>query len=122
MNKKMECKVRDEPENDTIIFVTDHDGREHALPALEGWRVMEVIRDWGIGLKAECGGAGVCATCHVFVEDEWLDRLEPPSDDEIQKLDEATAVESRSRLCCQILISREMHGMRLRLAPGSEAA
>jgi len=37
----------------TILFVVDHDGREHVLPALEGWRVMEIIRDWGVGIKAE---------------------------------------------------------------------
>ena len=45
------------------IHVVDHDGKEHALQALEGWRVMEIIRDWGIGVKAECGGACACATC-----------------------------------------------------------
>ncbi|MCX7307324.1 MAG: ferredoxin, partial [Afipia sp.] len=39
------------------LLVTDHDGREHQLEALEGWRVMEVIRDWGLPIKAECGGA-----------------------------------------------------------------
>lgn len=122
MNANLECDVSETAENETIIFVTDYEGREHALPALEGWRVMEVIRDWGIGLKAECGGAGVCATCHVFVDDEWLDRLEPPTNDELGKLDEAPAAEPRSRLCCQILVSRKINGIRLRLAPGSEAA
>ncbi len=122
MNKKMERKVRDEPENETIIFVTDHEGREHALPALDGWRVMEVIRDWGLSLKPECGGAGVCATCHVFIDDAWLDRLEPPSDDELGTLDETPAAENRSRLCCQILVSPGINGIRLQLAPGSEAA
>jgi len=106
--------------SDTIIFVTDHDGREHALPALEGWRVMEVIRDWGIKLKAECGGACACGTCHVYVDEAWLPRLHPPTDEEVDRLDDAFAVEETSRLCCQILVSPETNGLRMRLAPGSK--
>jgi 2Fe-2S ferredoxin len=102
------------------IHVVDHDGKEHALRALEGWRIMEIIRDWGIGVKAECGGACACATCHVYVDESWLDRLHPPTDDEIDRLDDAMAVERRSRLSCQILMSPELDGLRLRLAPGSE--
>ena len=53
------------------IKVIDHHGTEHTLEALEGWRVMEVIRDWDVGIKAECGGACACATCHVYVDPEW---------------------------------------------------
>ena len=66
------------------LFVTDHAGVDHELEALEGWRVMEVIRDWGVGIKAECGGACACATCHVYVDPEWLDRLVPQIDKEIE--------------------------------------
>jgi 2Fe-2S ferredoxin len=112
--------MRETAENETLVFVTDHDGREHALPALEGWRVMEVMRDWGVGLKAQCGGACACATCHVYVDDEWLDRLQPPTDEEIDRLDEAPAVRHSSRLSCQILVSQDISGLRVRLAPGSE--
>lgn len=122
MNVRLECNVSEPAEKETIIFVTDHEGHEHALPALDGWRVMEVIRDWGIGLKAECGGAGLCATCHVFIDGAWFDRLEPPTEDEIDKLDEAAQAQPCSRLSCQILVSQKINGMRLRLAPGSEAA
>jgi len=106
--------------DEAFIFVTDHEGHEHALPALDGWRVMEVIRDWGIGLKAECGGAGICSTCHVYVDESWVDRLHPPTDDEAGTLDEAPAVRPESRLCCQILMSPELNGLRVKLAPGSE--
>jgi len=45
--------------DDMKLIVTDRDGREHVLEALEGWRVMEVIRDWGVPMKAECGGSGI---------------------------------------------------------------
>ena len=106
--------------NETVLVVVDHDGREHALPALEGWRVMEVIRDWGIELKAACGGACACATCHIYVDERWHDRLLPPSEEENDRLDEAPMVERTSRLACQIIISSDISGMRVRLAPGSE--
>jgi 2Fe-2S ferredoxin len=103
------------------IFVVDHDGNEHALAAAEGWRVMEIIRDWGVALKAECGGACACATCHVYVDENWLKRLHPPSDEEAGQLDTAPAVDANSRLACQILMVPEFDGLRVRLAPGSEA-
>jgi 2Fe-2S ferredoxin len=102
------------------IYVTDFDGVEHELEALEGWRVMEVIRDWGIGIKAECGGACACATCHVYVAPEWMGRLVPAEQEEDDQLDMALAVEPNSRLSCQILMRPDLDGLRLTLAPGSE--
>ncbi|MBI3700971.1 MAG: 2Fe-2S iron-sulfur cluster binding domain-containing protein [Afipia sp.] len=102
------------------LLVTDHDGQEHKLEALEGWRVMEVIRDWGLPIKAECGGACSCATCHVYIDNEWLPKLAPPQEEEVDRLDGAFFVESNSRLACQILVTPEMDGMRLTLAPGTE--
>ncbi|MBN9434879.1 MAG: 2Fe-2S iron-sulfur cluster binding domain-containing protein [Bosea sp.] len=102
------------------LFVTDQDGGEHELEALEGWRVMEVIRDWGLPIKAECGGALACATCHVYVDPDWLDRLVPMSEEEEERLDDAMMVKSNSRLSCQILMSDELDGLRVTLAPGSE--
>ena len=104
-----------------FLLVVDHRGREHALPAIDGWRVMEVIRDWGIGLKASCGGACACAGCHVYVDQSWIERLHPPTAEEEDRLDEAFGVEPSSRLCCQILMSSDISGLRVRLAPGSEA-
>lgn len=99
------------------LLVTDRQGKEHSLEAIEGWRVMEVIRDWGMPIKAECGGACSCATCHIYVDPTWLDRLNPPSLEELQQLDTAYAVESNSRLACQIMVTPEMDGMRVTLAP-----
>jgi 2Fe-2S ferredoxin len=102
------------------ILVIDHDGAEHRLPAEEGWRVMEVIRDWGLDIKAECGGACACATCHVHIDAAWSKQLPPPSDEEIDMLDGAFDVTDFSRLSCQILLTPEMDGLRVRLAPGTE--
>jgi 2Fe-2S ferredoxin len=102
------------------LLVTDRDGHEHRLEAIEGWRVMEVIRDWGMPIKAECGGACSCATCHIYVDPEWLGRLYPPTEEELDQLDTAYAVETNSRLACQILMTPEMDGMRVTLAPAME--
>ena len=102
------------------IHVTDHHGAEHRLPAEEGWRAMEVIRDWGLALKAECGGACACATCHVHVDPQWAAQLLPPTEEEIDMLDGAFDVTETSRLSCQILLTPDLDGLRLRLAPGTE--
>ena len=102
------------------IHVTDQAGIRHTLEALEGWRVMEVIRDWGIDIKAECGGACACGTCHVYVAAEWAAKLFPPREEEVDMLDSAFDVRSNSRLSCQILMSDALDGLEVTLAPGTE--
>ena len=99
-----------------IIHVTDQAGENHELEGLEGWRVMEVIRDWGLNIKAECGGSCACATCHVFVDAEWQGRLNPPTDEEEDMLDTLPDVEANSRLSCQILMSEDLDGLKVTLA------
>src|SRR6478735_2788348 len=101
------------------IKVKMPDGTVHRLEALEGWRVMEVIRDWGVPIKAECGGACACATCHVWVGERWIDKLTPPSDEELEMLDGAFHVDERSRLCCQIIMNETLDGLEVELAPES---
>jgi 2Fe-2S ferredoxin len=102
------------------IVCTDRDGEVHTLPALEGWRIMEIIRDNGLPIKAECGGALECATCHVYVADSWLDKLVPKSDEEDEKLDEAFLVKRNSRLSCQILMRDDLDGLAVTLAPETD--
>ena len=68
------------------IVVTDTEGKEHNLPAVEEWSVMEIIRDYGLPIKAECGGACLCGTCHVYVHPDWVDKLYPKTDDEEDRL------------------------------------
>ncbi len=101
------------------IIVTDQTGEVHELEGLEGWRVMEVIRDWGLNIKAECGGALSCATCHCYVDSDWLDVVGAPSDDEEDMLDSVGDVKSNSRLSCQILCSDALDGLKLTLAPSA---
>lgn len=102
------------------IHVTDQNGLRHTLDAVEGWRVMEIIREHGLDIKAECGGACACATCHVYVSDEWAGRLHTPHDEEHEMLDGAFHVEDNSRLSCQIIMSERLNGIELTLAPGTE--
>lgn len=102
------------------IVVTDQEGKTHEIEGIEGWRVMEIIRDHGLPIKAECGGCASCATCHVYVDNEWLPKLFPMREDEQDLLDTAPDVQDNSRLSCQILMSEELDGLKVTLAPGTE--
>jgi 2Fe-2S ferredoxin len=98
------------------IYVTDLDGVEHALEAVEGWRVMEIIREYGLPIKAECGGACSCATCHVYVDEDWMDKIPDMRDDEEEMLDEAFDVQDNSRLSCQLIMDESLDGLKVTLA------
>ncbi|MDX2259826.1 MAG: 2Fe-2S iron-sulfur cluster-binding protein [Hyphomicrobiaceae bacterium] len=102
-----------------FIHVTLPDGTRHALEAPEGYRVMEVLRDYGLPIRAECGGAAACATCHVRLADDWVDRVVPADADEEGKLDEIPGACRRSRLSCQILTDRALDGLEVELASDS---
>ena len=99
------------------IFVTDRDGKEHEIEATDGWRVMEVIRDAGLDISAECGGACACATCHVYVDPAWMGKIEPRGEEENDMLDLAFEVEDNSRLSCQMTFTPALDGLKVTLAP-----
>jgi len=99
------------------ITARDRDGVEHLIEGNDGWTVMEALRDGGLPIKAECGGACACATCHVYVEDGWYDKLMPPSPEELDMLDMALAVQPNSRLSCQIPVNSTTDGITITLAP-----
>lgn len=95
------------------------DGGRFEMPAASGFRVMELMRMYGLPIKAECGGAGVCATCHVRVPSHWLARLPPPSEEEHAKLDEIPDADATSRLACQLIMTNELEGLELEVQPDS---
>ena len=97
------------------IFVTDLEGVTHAIDAIEGWRVMEIIRDHGFPMKAECGGGCACATCHVYVDGEWIGKVTPLNSEEDYMLDEAYDRRKNSRLSCQLIMNAELNGLRVTL-------
>ncbi len=93
------------------------DGRSESIDASVSESVMQAASRGGIlGIVAECGGNAMCATCHVYVADEWLGRLPAVSDDEDALLD-GTAAERRanSRLSCQLPVTAELDGLVLHL-------
>ncbi len=102
---------------DVTVQVTDYDGKQHTLVGLEGWQLMEVIRDNGLPIKAECGGACACATCHVYVAQEWVEKLAQKTADEELSLEDAMMVQANSRLSCQIILGEELEGLSVTLAP-----
>ncbi|HYG29289.1 MAG TPA: 2Fe-2S iron-sulfur cluster-binding protein [Allosphingosinicella sp.] len=100
------------------LIVVTRNGTEHVVEARTGWSVMENIRDSGFDeLLALCGGCCSCATCHVHVDPEWLDRLKPIKDEEDELLDTSDHRAENSRLSCQILFGPELDGLRVRIAP-----
>ncbi len=99
------------------IIATDREGKEHIIEGRDGWTVMEILRDAGLPIAADCGGACACATCHVYVDQDWVAKLVPPSDSEVDMLDMALAVEPNSRLSCQITCSAALDGLKVTIAP-----
>lgn len=88
-------------------------GQSAVIDAAEGISVMQAAVSNGIpGIEAVCGGACACATCHVYVDPAWADRLTPASDDEAEML-ACTASERRatSRLSCQIEMTAALDGL-----------
>jgi 2Fe-2S ferredoxin len=99
------------------IVAIDRNGKEHLLEGRNDWSVMEILRDAGLPVAAECGGACACATCHVYVENGWYEKLPPPSAAETDMLDMALAVEPNSRLSCQLVCRPELDGIKVTVAP-----
>ena len=100
------------------IFVTDRKGTESPVEATDGFTLMEVIRDEGkFELAAICGGMLSCSTCHVYVAEDWVDRLEPKSRDERELLEESAHYQDNSRLSCQIHIKAALAGLKVTVAP-----
>ena len=95
------------------------DGGRFQPEAAIGFHIMELIRAYGLPIKAECGGSGVCATCHVRIPMVWQSVLPPPTIEELAKLDEIPDADETSRLACQIVMTDEMDGMELEVQADS---
>lgn len=99
-----------------ITFI-DHGGEKRVVNAATGSTVMEAAIKSGVpGIVAECGGSAMCATCHVYVDPAWADRLPAPLANELEML-ECTAAERQpnSRLSCQIKLSAALQGLVVRI-------
>jgi 2Fe-2S ferredoxin len=96
-----------------IIYV-DHTGTERPIEVKTGLTVMEgAIKHNVPGIDADCGGACACATCHVYVDPDWMDKVGKPSAMEESMLDFAEGVQPNSRLSCQIKVTDALDGLRV---------
>lgn len=94
-----------------INFV-DSDGTNREVETKNGTSVMEAaVQNMIPGIDADCGGACACATCHVYVSNDWMDKLKTKDDMEDSMLDFAEDVQDNSRLSCQILMNDELDGI-----------
>ena len=94
-----------------IIYNT-HDSKIHTIDVQNGLSVMEgAVQNDIPGIDADCGGGMACATCHVYVKEDWLDKLPNKEDGEEDMLDMAYEPNKFSRLSCQIIVSDELDGL-----------
>lgn len=101
-----------------IIFVSP-DGTEREINAPKGQSILEVAHINGIDLEGACEGSLACSTCHVIVDEEFYNKLEQPSEDEEDMLDLAFGLTHTSRLGCQIIMTDELDGIRVKLPSAS---
>jgi ferredoxin, 2Fe-2S len=95
----------------TVRFI-EHDGNEIAVDAKEGASLMEAAVQNGVGgILAECGGACTCATCHVYIDPAWAERVGPAEGDEVEMLTLAVDPEPHSRLSCQVKVDAGLDGV-----------
>ena len=91
-----------------------HDGTERTIDVKSGWTVMEgAVKNNVPGIDADCGGACACATCHVYVDEAWIDKVGTASAMEESMLDFAEEVRPTSRLSCQIKVTDELDGLKV---------
>ena len=94
------------------VTYIEHSGQKHEIEVANGLTVMEgAVQNDIPGIDADCGGGMACATCHVFVKDDWFSKLPEKENGEDDMLDQAYQPNSSSRLSCQIIISEDLNGL-----------
>ena len=96
------------------ITYVEHDGTEHVIDSQSGVSLMQAAIDNLVpGIDADCGGECSCATCHVMVNENWLEKVGPPGEMEESMLDLNPERQENSRLSCQVEVSEELDGLRV---------
>ena len=94
------------------ITYIEHDGKTHTIEVASGLSVMEgAVQNNIPGIDADCGGSMACATCHVYVKDDWFDKIPLKEDGEEDMLDMAFEPKKNSRLSCQLMVSDQIDGL-----------
>ena len=94
-----------------VIFI-DYQGSQQSVDAQVDQSLMEAAVDNDVaGIDADCGGACACATCHVYIDQDWLAKVGLPEEIETEMLSVAEDVQENSRLSCQVMLTEEMDGL-----------
>ena len=94
------------------ITYIENNGKEHTVDVQNGLTVMEgAVQNDIPGIDADCGGSMACATCHVYVKDDWYNKLDEKSEGEDDMIDQAYDPKKNSRLSCQITVSDKIEGL-----------
>tara|TARA_B100000941_G_scaffold261648_1_gene213910 strand:+ start:115 stop:435 length:321 start_codon:yes stop_codon:yes gene_type:complete len=94
------------------ITYIEHSGKPHTIEVENGLTVMEgAVQNNIPGIDADCGGGMACATCHVYVKEDWFDKVNKKNEGEDDMLDQAFEPKKNSRLSCQITVSDEIDGL-----------
>ena len=94
------------------ITYIEYDGKSHTIEVANGLSVMEgAVQNNIPGIDADCGGSMACATCHVYVKEEWFNKLSKKEDGEEDMLDMAFEPKKNSRLSCQLMVSEQIDGL-----------
>ena len=94
------------------ITYKDNQGNSKTIEVENGLSVMEgAIQNDISGIDADCGGAMACATCHVYVEENWFNKLTKAEDAEVDMIDMAYEPKKNSRLSCQLIVTEELDGL-----------
>ena len=94
------------------ITYIEHNGTKHLIDVQNGLTVMECAVQNNIpGIDADCGGGMACATCHVYVKEDWFDKINKKNEGEDDMLDQAYEPKKNSRLSCQIIVSEDLDGL-----------
>ena len=103
------------------ITYVEHSGKLHTIQVQNGLTVMEgAVQNNIPGIDADCGGSMACATCHVYVKEEWFNKLPKKEDGEEDMLDMAFEPKKFSRLSCQLTVTDELDGLTVQL-PSKQA-
>ena len=98
------------------IKYIEHNGKSHTIDVANGLSVMEgAVQNNIPGIDADCGGSMACATCHVYVKEEWFDKLPKKEDGEEDMIDMAYEPNKFSRLSSQLIVSDELNGLVVKL-------
>jgi len=99
----------------TKINFIDSEGNTKTIDVENGLTVMEgAVQNNVPGIDADCGGSMACATCHVYVEDQWLNKIPKAEDGEVDMIDMAFEPNNNSRLSCQITVTNDLDGLTVR--------